>query len=107
MTTFVVTRPAIKDIKYMRWHIGCNLVEWAPINTGNCHVTYNVQYENQTGIVGIISEIDDATHAWFTNLYPDGIAIKMWAEYNGNIGAKSSTIPLMDKSCDRQVNAFL
>ena len=74
--------------------MACNLVEWTPIDTGNCHVTYTIQYENQTDIVGVISKINDATHAWCTGLYPDATAIKMWAVYGGNIGAKSSTVLL-------------
>ena len=78
--------------------MGCNLVEWTPIDTGNCRVTYTIQYENQTGIIGIISEINDATHAWCTELYSDATAIKMWAVYDGNIGVKSSTISLQYNS---------
>ena len=84
----------------MRRNVGCNLVEWTPIDAGNCHITYSIQYENQTGIVGIINQIDDGTSAWCANSYSDAPAIKMWAVYSGNIGRKSSTIPLTENSCN-------
>ena len=74
------------------------MVEWTPIDTGYCRVRYTIQYENKTGVVGIITDIDDATHAWCTNLYSGATAIKMWAVYNGNIGAKSAKIPLQENS---------
>ena len=74
------------------------MVEWTPIDTGNCRITYTIQYENQTGIVGIINKVDDGTSAWCANSYSDATAIKMWAIYNGNIGRKYSTIPLTENS---------
>ena len=82
----------------MRRHVSCNLVEWTPIDIGNCHITYTIQYENQTGIAGVISEIDDSTRTWCTPSYVNATSIKMWAVYNGKIGVKSFTIPLQDNS---------
>ena len=95
-----VTPPAIKEVKYLRQNIGCNLVEWTPIDTGSCHVTYSIQYESQKGIVGIITNIDDATNVWCTHLYNNATGIKMWAVYNSNIGPKSGLIPLTDNPCN-------
>ena len=82
----------------MRRNTRCNLIEWKPINTGNCHVKYTIQYKNQTSVIGIIAGIHDTTHALCSSLYSDATAITMWAVYNGHIGTKSSTIPLMDSS---------
>ena len=74
------------------------MVEWTPFDIGKCHVTYTIQYENQTGIVGITSKIADTTHAWCEKMYCESTAIKMSAVYGGNVGAKSSTIPLNDNA---------
>lgn len=93
------TTPPVKEVKYMRQNIGCNLVEWRPIDTGNCHVTYTIQYETQAGIIGFITDIDDATRAWCTDLYSDATSIKMWAVYSGSVGTKSVSIPLTDNLC--------
>ena len=85
----------------------CNLVEWTPIDTGYCHVTYTIQYESKTEVVGIITDIDDATNAWCTNLYSGATAIKMWAVYNGNIGAISAKIPLTQNSYNSTILQFV
>ena len=101
---FAVTPPVIKDVRYMKRTIGCNLVEWTPIDTGNCHVTYNIQYENETGIVGITSNINDATHAWCTNVYFESTDIKIWEVFGDNVGAKSSAIPLTENPCNAKIS---
>ena len=82
----------------MRRQIGCNLVQWTSIDTGNCHVTYTIQYENETGIIGIISGIDDSNQSWCSKPYSGATSIRMWAVYSGNIGTKSPAIPLKDMS---------
>ena len=94
--TVVVTPPAPQEIKYKRQTIGCNLIEWTPIDTGNCHVKYTIRYENQTGVIGTITNIDGSINVWCTNMYSDATAVKIWAVYNGNRGEKSATITLTD-----------
>lgn len=82
----------------MRGQSGCNLVEWTSIDAGNCHVTYTIQYENETGIIEIISGIDDDIQSWCSKPYPNAASIRMWAVYSGNMGTKSPAIPLMDSA---------
>ena len=81
----------------MRGQIGCNLVEWTSVNAGNCPITYTIQYENETGIIGNVSGIDDGAQSWCSKAYSHATSIRMWAVYCGKIGTKSPAIPLMDR----------
>jgi len=60
----------------------CNQVTWLPLDTGNCNVTYTVQYTNSSGsIIATVNNLVQASHCEYN--FGEGSSVKVWATYKG------------------------